>query len=330
MYTLYKENIQEIIQYLKPKDCYHFALSCKIYHNNFNIKQNLINEMNQRLLCIFGDKLDNFKNIFQQYGCFISGSFIIQCLLDEHWPNSDIDIYVPLIGNLVYYPDDMHMKTDVDNFMFYTMGFDGYYDGREVGEYRKNGTKLNDCLQYVRNYESKYYNVQIIGLEIGKSVNDIKDFVNKTFDFPICKNIYYYDRKEYVLLHNLDNIFKKETLFQTGKLMSLSIKRYHKYKNNGILFTNKNDLTYNDIITTRDNYYNNDLSTKHRGYVYNNIYKATDLDYDKIASFFGPNIKYKKRTRTREQYNCILEECLIHFVDDKVKHLHMGNYIELI
>lgn len=249
MYTLYKENIEEIISYLKPKDCYHFTLTCKLYHNNFDIKQSLINEINNRLGCIFGDKMNDFKEMLMSIGCFISGSFIIQCLLDEYWPKSDIDIYVPMIGNQVYYPDDMFMKTDVDDFMYYEMDFDGWHDSVDLGEYLGKGTKIHDCLKYVRTYviPDGKYDIQIIGLDISRSLKEIKDFVDETFDFPICKNIYYYDRKECVLLNDMGKTFEKETVFRVGKNSKLTIKRYHKYNSNGIVFTNKDNLTYNDI-----------------------------------------------------------------------------------
>lgn len=336
MNTLFKENIQELIKFLKPKDCYHFTVTCKIYYNNFNIKQNVIDEINNRLLCIFGSKINEFKNMLQRTGSFISGSFIIQCLLDEHWTNSDIDIYVPMLNNEVYYPSNMYMKTDADNFMYYDMKFDGYYNGVELGEYRDKGVKINDCLKYIRNYNNKQYKIQIIGLNISKSLSEIKQFVNETFDFPICKNIYYHDMKECLVLNNVYQIMNKETVFQTGKIMSLTIKRYHKYKHHGFVFTNKDNLTYHDIITKYDRYqaYGHGISyinilSKDRGYINENIFKCSRYNnYDTIEKFLGHAIMYVNPVQGCP-YKCITDECIIYFIDSKINHAHYKNGIVL-
>lgn len=337
MNTLFKENIQEIIKFLKPKDCYHYTVTCKTYYNNFNIKQNVIDEINNRLLGIFGTKLNDFKSLLQRTGSFISGSFIIQCLLDEYWTNSDIDIYVPMLDNEVYYPSNMYMKTDVDNFMYYDMGFDGIYDGFELGAYRDKGTKINDCLKYVRNYiTNKNYKIQIIGLNIDKSLSEMKQFVNETFDFPICKNIYYNDVKEYIVLNNVYHMVNKETVFQTGKIMSLTIKRYYKYKRNGFVFTNKDNLTYHDIITKHDRYQNygyalsyvNRLS-KDKNYINQNIFKCCRYkNYDTVEKFLGRSIIKIEHT-SYDQYKCIPDECIINFIDSKINHIHYDSIIVL-
>jgi hypothetical protein len=60
-----------------------------------------MNKINNRLLSIFGNRLPALKKIMQKTGCVISGSFIIQCLLDETWKNTDIDFYVPMPGNKI-------------------------------------------------------------------------------------------------------------------------------------------------------------------------------------------------------------------------------------
>ena len=55
------------------------------------------------MLNIFGDHYDVFVKIMIDNGAFISGSFIIQCILNEDWSvlneKTDIDIYVPFEGD---------------------------------------------------------------------------------------------------------------------------------------------------------------------------------------------------------------------------------------
>src|SRR5437868_9219660 len=127
MNILKQDNIQCILSFLKPKFAYNFIITCKLFHLKFNIKSNLIYEINFRLNKIFGDKTDDFKQLLKDTNSVISGSFIIQCLLNEYW-NTDIDIYIPTIGNNIYQPDELKMtyeRSDLDNFMHNIMKYDG-------------------------------------------------------------------------------------------------------------------------------------------------------------------------------------------------------------
>lgn len=142
---------------------------------------------------------------------------------------------------------------------------------------------------------------------------------------------------ECIILNNVHQIVNKETVFQTGKIMSLNIKRYHKYKRNGFVFTNKDNLTYHDIITKYDRHkayckhemsYTNILS-KNKNYIYENIFKYNKYNnYDTVEKFLGHDIMYVKPISS-DQYKCITDECIIYFIDSKMKHIHYNNGIML-
>ena len=90
-----------ITDHLSPKDLYHLAKTCQYYHKELEefFKRKVINTINTRLSDFFGKNLKEFKNQMKITGSFISGSFILQCILDEAWNDSDVDIYTPIEDN---------------------------------------------------------------------------------------------------------------------------------------------------------------------------------------------------------------------------------------
>lgn len=327
--NVHHDYIQQIISLLKPLDAYSFITTCKSLHAKYNIKQNLINEINHRLSDIFGDKLNAFKELMKNTCSVISGSFLIQCLLDEYWENSDIDIYIPMKENNIYQPTKhmSYIKSDVDNFMFYMMSFHGSHSNYE-GE-------ISDYIKYVRTYypskiveimedgsirntfdneksKNSHYNVQIIGLDIDKTYPSVKSFIDETFDFTICKNVYYYNGTDNVALSNLHEIFTRETNFISTRYLSSSIQRYHKYKQKGnITFKNKHTLTYNEI---------KDINKTMEIHLHH-----TSIHQQIITDFFKDGaIIHVCSCECNGMYKCGTHYCIIHFIDENIKHTHFS------
>jgi len=93
---------KEIFSKLSPLSFYNLKLCNKLWNKYITlsmIKESIIKEINTRLLAILGDKYNDFIEILNITKAVISGSFIIQCILGEHWEDSDIDIYFPTINN---------------------------------------------------------------------------------------------------------------------------------------------------------------------------------------------------------------------------------------
>ena len=57
-------------------------------------------EMKTRLKDLLQDDYEDFMSVMEKNGAVISGSFIGQCMLKENW-RTDIDIFVPMIGNKI-------------------------------------------------------------------------------------------------------------------------------------------------------------------------------------------------------------------------------------
>jgi hypothetical protein len=134
---------------------------------------------------IFGAKTTDFVRALQESNAVISGSFVLQALLNENWQDSDIDIYIKVIRE---------------------------YDAKLRDEKRYNGKNFcaienwcwfeNKCDEKTHEYEQyphlsgvdidvlSKYNVNGISIQIMKcstELLDINDFIDKTFDHGFCK-----------------------------------------------------------------------------------------------------------------------------------------------
>lgn len=82
-----------ISKYLTPKDIWHLGFVDKKLRSKLNLiyihsesKKRVI----ERLKNIFGQNYNEFVKIMIKTRAIISGSFIIQCVLNEYWDNSDL------------------------------------------------------------------------------------------------------------------------------------------------------------------------------------------------------------------------------------------------
>ncbi len=258
-----------VLQYLNNNNIAKCLMTCKIVKSlnteylwkclnesryEVTIKQNMkwynmykefspvVYGVNKKLFEIFGDKADEFKNIMAETNAVISGSFIIQKLLGGNYENSDIDIYLPANRGLGKSPFSVP-KTKFTNFFRKVMKWTNYTDNDHYGA---NISKY--LIEYVRTYKENGYIVQFIYLNVDNNINAVYDYIKMNFDFDICKNIYYYNGEDNVILYNSDQIFNKYTEFKACERLCNSIERYYKYMERGFMFTNINKLSYKDLL----------------------------------------------------------------------------------
>jgi hypothetical protein len=187
-----------------------------------HIKKSTIYEINRRLGKIFGDELYGFKNAMQEANALISGSFIIQCILGEHWPGSDVDVYISeRMFHEFFTPDYYESLINLSKCNFVSDESD--YDNSESDDrhkkqnYESDDSELSECedvydrknmLQYMKD---KNYCVEKIhkdyhgnpGTVVDYRINGTKiqfigesqknGFVISGYDYNICKNTYKYD-----------------------------------------------------------------------------------------------------------------------------------------
>jgi len=211
--------LSEVLNNLAPVDIYKLSLTSKYYYKHIEVNKYIIKEIDIRLQNIFGDKVNHFKELLISLNAIISGSFIIQCILGEIWIRSDVDIFIPKTVDL-----------KLDEFLL------------NIG-----------CIQKYDNYNVKYLlfceavnykmksgqHIQLIKLH----ENNVKQYMNKTFDFDICKNIY---NGKSVQINNMYNITHKIIDLKDVIMTDNIGERLEKYHQRGFNIINKHFMNLND------------------------------------------------------------------------------------
>ncbi len=226
-------NLIEQIQ--SPLNLYNLKLTCKFYFKEItfaNIKYVVVKNITKRLINCSDINYNNLISYMGQYNVYISGSFILQCIMDEYWDNSDIDLYT---NENIY----------LDENIIYNENYEiNKYDNND-GYFRLYG------ITNVNNYITTKNKTHIQLIKLGKNINII-DYIKTTYDFNICKNIYSVKNGKHILyIDNLQNIMNK---IVTGGILGTAHKfpdRKQKYINRGFTFQNNfvgNHIYYNGRI----------------------------------------------------------------------------------
>jgi predicted MPP superfamily phosphohydrolase len=330
---------------LIPMDLYNLVQTCKRYQQKIkmtHIKKSTLDEIDRRLFKIFGTNLDSFKNVLRESDATISGSFIIQCILGERWSWSDIDIYVnteifvkfvkserktrPVVVNRL-----SPKKKERKNILKYLKNEYGSH-----GNFRDDyGDDITDMI----NFNVNKNKIQIIGIYD----KNFKSYMEISFDFNICKNMYAYRNID---IFQINEIFTKCTNFAPRYDLKKNIDRYLKYRERGFNFYlgTKNDLVTNSNILNHlciDIIHVDPIKKSHRkckkimSDVNNNF-----MCIKNIISFVEdpkklPRANYKKLLKIQDSelitdvqiYPCSdLFTCLFNYIYPNICHLHAHIY----
>lgn len=226
----------------------------RYHYKQGNLNAHIISIMIKKLMSIFGDQYNNLKLILTRLGAVISGSFILQCILDETW-DSDIDFYVSDLDN-----DINRGKSELDYFFY-----ENYlqYNYRDITNYSCNLTitSIRDYL-LVKNSNPEVKNA-ILATNVyahrpyGKTitVNDVVydvcklqcikincrrdqliQFIVHDYDFDLCKNVFYFTDSPHLYIHSLQDIINKTTKFKFTTNKYASKERKLKYEKRGFKF----------------------------------------------------------------------------------------------
>lgn len=237
-----------IIRYLSNKKIYSLFTNTEL--RNKLITENSIREIRFRLSKIFGKRYKIFRKFLEDGEVFISGSFIIQCILQVEWNDSDIDIYIlphhPIFNKSKKLNKDIATKNfDFSNFRELSEKELFYHE--EFVAYIRN---VNDNDDIFTNYIKLIYNVnnKIIKVMI------CHPYMNPKPSFDICDNYYsesgrhsrYPFGDEILFIKNIDSLFTKKMIcfdINPGlNELNTTIRRYRKYKERG--FKLDNDFKY--------------------------------------------------------------------------------------
>lgn len=222
-------------------------------------------EIKNRLKKMLGESYDEFVSVLSRTGAVISGSFIVQCLLGEEW-NTDIDIFVPMIGNKIGKTDHDNPTTEVDDLLFQKFHMVSYQAGCRYGhdiddEKIKWVRTFSKTQVYRRDVQGRFeritdvhreklgYNFQVVLVNVEKE--KLCEFIIENFDFDIVKNTFTFSDNDLKIL-KLQEIFDKRTEFKVGDRFGSSVQRAIRYEKNGFVFDNKN-MPYNRILEIHGN-----------------------------------------------------------------------------
>ena len=309
------------------------------YNNYYNRKYNKFYDLFKETLINKIEKSGlNYKELMDSVNSLdgvISGSIILQCILNEHW-NSDIDIYVYSEGNIDFRGIFNTCNNKIDETDFKDIKFSGYL---------KTSKNINKLIKF------KLNSVPIDLIFIDKPY---KYYFKEDFDFDFCKN--YFDGNELKVL-NYESIINKTHFYNMIDIYSIINnskfikKRFDKYKERGFKIIpfidsdlkSKRFLPYEiksileidagmfDLISAHfvfHSYVNYDK------YLFGNYYCEEKTDEHNNIIFLDNNIialdNENIMTLDEENINFILDDCIITINKKYINEYGADTYLKLL
>ena len=196
----------EIIPRLSLKDIIRMKMACKELYSVIDqqiLEIFCLQKIQNRLRNIFEEKFEDFIFELGRSEALLSGSFIIQSILDENWQNDDkskeyIDIYVN-VKNKSLKRVPFNPETKFETWLFGNLFFSSCVTVSPYDE-------ANTFIMWVRDFAfTKSKNcinhgkpiIKLIDLNLNKTTSnvaripkDIWEFINLTFDVDACKNAF--------------------------------------------------------------------------------------------------------------------------------------------
>lgn len=235
--------------------------------------------------------------------------FLIQRVSDTASDDISADIMSHTFHTFGY---DGNFRKSITNIRFKKQGFfyESDFESWDNDEF-EDGANVITCnnipnVSVVTPDEITYKTIQIIRIDIKQKYNNVYNFICDSFDFDICKNVFYYDKngKPDVCIYNLNDILLKKTELKTSStptsngIMSTVVKRYAKYKGRGFTFYGDMDsllLKYVDSVVFSD-------KNRPRHYLFNLKKKETQVE--KYPCGFNYKVMYGDMS-VLEQVLCI-------------------------
>jgi hypothetical protein len=234
---IYPYQMTDSIQYTFQSDWFIQILSNNILPINLYILKfvskpltKIVDELLPQII------IKKFKSLFKPKHCdlimkyintnhlVISGSFIIQCILNEYYEDSDIDLY------------DYSGTSVKDNYL-------------NILNINTETLKYPQTANFIDTYDNLVYIDTVINRKFknGKNIqtiiinsNDVtdpqtfKNYMIQTFDLNICKNMFtYIDNKPFLYIHAPFKLINKHDTILGNYLGSKTIGRIQKYMNRG-------------------------------------------------------------------------------------------------
>jgi predicted nucleotidyltransferase len=201
-----------------------------------------MDQVEKRIQKVFGQHTNAFKNLLEITGAVISGSFIIQAILDETWDKSDIDVFIP-IRNMKS-PSD-NPSSEIEEWLLNDVKtpIKDYYAACRYGDNMAGGHHI----KWIRNFKLNGSIIQLVHVDV--TADKITQYILNSFDFSICKNVYSVGK---LIVTDMGGILTKTFNFAYAGNIFGSIRRMQKYSERGfkIAFNKRKLIT--SIIKNQD------------------------------------------------------------------------------
>jgi hypothetical protein len=303
---------QHICNFLDPSDiinmCHVYPYQWgKLYHV---FKNSVIRRLDDFVKDYFGCHYNEFRKEMIQNKAVISGSIILQMILNEKWIDSDIDIFVPVKGVTLEKIKHVNTpKTPLEDFFYFTTmhacgSFFNEYPGMPATEiqYVRDYVKMDDeTIKQLENLDvthddyfikrniidSTIHNpdnkikFQIIHVDVYPTFDTMVNYIYDNFDLDICKNVFYYDSYGcHLTMLKSYQIIDRKTNFNFQPT-ALPMCRYKKYKDRGFNFFENKETIFNMMIN--------------KCLIYNNSYEKQPLKRYKVFEINITNIGKETR-----------------------------------
>lgn len=201
-----------LLKALAPRDLFMLRQVNKLYSGLVNgplIYGNLLREINSRLGYVFGERVEEFKQIMKETKSTVSGPFIIQCILGENI-NNHIDIFV-------FRGAEGRIDKIMNDMGFIHLASQLYHIETLYGSVIVRFRDIKDPFDLL--------------WDIPGDINGQLNMVHNMIDLDIEKNMYYFDREgnERVKIFRVNDICDKRIKFQSYKNGRNTIRNYNMY-----------------------------------------------------------------------------------------------------
>lgn len=223
--------------YLNFKDFINF---CRLFRPRKNLKvlfdKCMANAVDIYLKKLFGQHYDKWKQMMAMNHVILSGSTILQILLQEEWENSDLDFFNPVAEVKTMGLTGFFSK--FEDFVYSTLQS---HDERDpLPRYAFDADKK---IIRVDSYKVNDKKIQIISIKENSDYNALVWFVCKSFDIYVLMNIFYYELDSttgeivpHLRLFDLNSIMTKTSEKWKTRTNKTHRQRVVKYQKRGFTF----------------------------------------------------------------------------------------------
>ena len=187
--------------------------------------------IDERLLSVFRgnrQQVIRFKQAIKDLGGVLTGSFLLQCIVDETWSSSDIDIVLP----------NNHLQVRSTQAIFSEICGDPDFSLLHRFNYLNffSGLPGPSCVRNLLEYHFDDHLVQLMCTNL-ETTERVCAWIEENFDFSVVRNSAWVDSKWnwVVRIHSEDDIINRSFWFDSFCSLKSSFERKIKYEQRGFV-----------------------------------------------------------------------------------------------